>query len=222
MARNWIRFQKGYSMTQFMEDYGSEEQCAEALFRWRWPTGFVCPRCEHTRYCRIQSRSLYQCRGCRHQVSLIAGTILASTKLPLRTWFLAMYLMTQTKNGIRAYPVSVDRSFDVTIPVLVISAWKRTAPPSDAVPGRRLIFTTSFCACASTGSATIATSAAAASVMPTRRRISPRELRGGCAALLRSYQRQVSARSAEPGRRGEDTSFRGGLTASRSCPVPPA
>jgi len=33
MARNWIQFQKGYSLTQFMEDYGSEEQCTEALFR---------------------------------------------------------------------------------------------------------------------------------------------------------------------------------------------
>ena len=106
MARNWIQFQKGYSLTQFMEDYGTEDQCTEALFRWRWPNGFVCPRCEHTEYCCVQSRSLYQCRGCRHQVSLTAGTILASTKLPLRTWFLAMYLMTQTKNGISGLELS--------------------------------------------------------------------------------------------------------------------
>ena len=43
---------------------------------------------------------------CRHQVSLTAGTILDNTKLPLRTWFLAMYLMTQTKNGISALELS--------------------------------------------------------------------------------------------------------------------
>ena len=49
MARNWIQFQKGYSLTQFVEEYGSEEQCMDALFRWRWPNGFVCPRCEHSR-----------------------------------------------------------------------------------------------------------------------------------------------------------------------------
>ena len=73
-----------------------------ALYRWRWPNGFVCPRCEHTGHCRVQSRGLYQCSGCRYQVSLTAGTILASTKLALRTWFLAMYLLTQTKNGISA------------------------------------------------------------------------------------------------------------------------
>ena len=66
----------------------------------------VCPRCEHSGYWRHRSRALYQCRACRHQVSLTAGTILASTKLPLRTWFLAMYLMTQTKNGISALEMS--------------------------------------------------------------------------------------------------------------------
>ena len=106
MARNRVQFQKGYSLVQFMDEYGSEEKCTEALFRWRWPNGFVCPRCEHTGHWRHQIRALYQCRSCRHQVSLTAGTILASTKLPLRTWFLAMYLMTQTKNGISALELS--------------------------------------------------------------------------------------------------------------------
>ena len=54
----------------------------------------------------MQSRALYQCSGCRHQVSLTAGTILDSTKLGLRTWFLAMYLLTQTKNGISGLELS--------------------------------------------------------------------------------------------------------------------
>ena len=44
MARNRVQFQKGYSLVQFMGEYGSEEKCTEALFRWRWPNGFVCPR----------------------------------------------------------------------------------------------------------------------------------------------------------------------------------
>ena len=106
MARNRVQFQKGYSLVQFMDEYGTEEKCTQALFRWRWPNGFVCPRCEHTGHWRHQSRALYQCRRCRHQVSLTAGTILASTKLPLRIWFPAMYLMTQTKNGISALELS--------------------------------------------------------------------------------------------------------------------
>lgn len=43
-----------------------------------------------------------QCRHCRHQSSLTAGTVFAYSKLPLTVWFLAMYLLTQQKNGISA------------------------------------------------------------------------------------------------------------------------
>ena len=85
-----------------MDECGSEVKCREARFCWRWPNGFVCPRCEHTGHGRVQSRGLYQCRGCRRQVSLTAGTILASAAMPLRTWFLTLYPLTQTKNGISA------------------------------------------------------------------------------------------------------------------------
>ena len=106
MARNWIQFQKGYRLTQFVDEFGTEEPCVAAVFSWRWTNGFVCPKCEHTQCWSLQSRAQYQCRGCRHQVSLTAGTILDSTKLPLRTWFLAMYLLTQTKNGISALELS--------------------------------------------------------------------------------------------------------------------
>ena len=35
MARNRVQFQKGYSLTQFMDEYGTKEKCREALFRWR-------------------------------------------------------------------------------------------------------------------------------------------------------------------------------------------
>ena len=45
---------------------------------------------------------MYQCNRCKQQVSLTSGTLFAQTKLPLRTWFLAIYLLTQHKNGISA------------------------------------------------------------------------------------------------------------------------
>ena len=72
----------------------------EAVFRWRWPRGFVCPGCGRQKHCVIKTRNLYQCTSCRRQTSLIAGTIFASTKVPLRTWFRAMYHLTQSKGGI--------------------------------------------------------------------------------------------------------------------------
>jgi transposase-like protein len=100
MTKNVVQFQKGLSEAAFRAQYGSEEQCRAALFAWRWPQGFVCPRCGETRHVALQTRPLYQCSRCRHQVSLIAGTIFQATKLALTTWFAAIYHLTQGKKGI--------------------------------------------------------------------------------------------------------------------------
>src|SRR6516162_3503199 len=40
---------------------------------------------------RCQGRQLLQCQRCRYQTSLIAGTVLQGTKLPMRVWFRAMH-----------------------------------------------------------------------------------------------------------------------------------
>jgi hypothetical protein len=68
----------------------------------RWPNGFVSPRCENKTYCEIKSRKLLQCNRCHHQTFLIADTIFQSTHLPLKKWYLAIFLLTQSKNGISA------------------------------------------------------------------------------------------------------------------------
>lgn len=102
MARNKVQFQKGISLSDFMKNYGTDEQCFDALFSWRWPNGFVCPCCGYDKSCQITHRKLQQCHRCHHQTSVTAGTIFESTKLPLATWFLAIYLMTQDKKGTSA------------------------------------------------------------------------------------------------------------------------
>jgi hypothetical protein len=91
--------QKGLSDDAFEQRYPDEEACSKAWFAWRWPEGFKCPRCAGTAYCQIQGRQLLQCRRCRYQTSLITGTILQGTKLPMRVWFRAMHLLAQGKKG---------------------------------------------------------------------------------------------------------------------------
>ena len=93
VSANRIQFQPGMSLPQFMELYGTEEKCETALEQARWPEGFICPRCEEKEHGLVYGRRLkrYQCRRCRHQTTLTAGTIMEATKLPLTTWFLAFY-----------------------------------------------------------------------------------------------------------------------------------
>lgn len=108
MAKNKVQFQKGYSLAELFQEYGTEEQCASALFQWRWPNGFACPNCQSTRHCELKCRELYQCNACHQQTSITSGTIFASTKLPLTKWFQAMHILGQSKNGRSALSLMRD------------------------------------------------------------------------------------------------------------------
>ncbi|MDX7731420.1 IS1595 family transposase, partial [Aeromonas caviae] len=103
MAKNKVQYQKGLSVNGFLEKYGTEELCEKALFKWRYPQGFVCKNCSNTTFCRLHHRPrVLQCNRCRSQSSLISGSIFACTKLPLTTWFLALHLLTVSKTGLSA------------------------------------------------------------------------------------------------------------------------
>lgn len=104
MAINAVQFQAGLSMTDFIGQYGTEAKCYRALYRSRWPGGFRCPRCAHRSRSRFRrgGQVYYQCRACRHQTTLISGTVFKGTKLPLTTWFVAIYLLTSTKTNLSA------------------------------------------------------------------------------------------------------------------------
>ena len=103
MPMNRIQFQPGLSLAAFLRDYGSEAQCEAAVVAARWPEGFVCDRCNCTRFSpTYNGRRLWQCKDCGYQSSSIVGSVMEHTKLPLTTWFLAMYWVTQSKNGVSA------------------------------------------------------------------------------------------------------------------------
>ncbi len=119
MAMNQIQFQPGLSMPEFFERYGTESRCEVALERARWPDGFCCPCCGQTAHCvlRGSTHKVFQCNACRHQTSLIAGTIFQGTKLALTVWFLAVYLISQAKTGLSA--LALKRHLGVSYP----TAW---------------------------------------------------------------------------------------------------
>jgi transposase-like protein len=108
MGRNAIQFQKGLSVPEFLQLYGTETQCEEALAKIRWPNGFRCPRCEESLHGLVYGRRLkrYQCRQCGYQATVTAGTIMEATKLPLTIWFLAFYLIGQAKTSISSLHLS--------------------------------------------------------------------------------------------------------------------
>ena len=94
------------SFKEFRMRYHTEAACREELFRQRFPEGFVCPKCGCKEFYAIRSRNICQCRSCRRQTSVTAGTIMHRTHLPLTVWFWAIYLCATDKRGISAVQLS--------------------------------------------------------------------------------------------------------------------
>lgn len=121
MPQNKIQYQEGFSLSEFIQAFGTEDKCHAALEHARWPDGFRCPRCgasDHYGEIHDERRKRYQCKSCRHQTTVTAGTIFDSTKLPLTTWFQAIYFITHAKNGISA--MELGRQIGASYP----TSWK--------------------------------------------------------------------------------------------------
>ena len=90
------------TILEFRQRFPDEEACREYLFACRWPEGFRCPECGSDEPTVLRERLLWQCRDCRHQASLTAGTVLNKTRTPIHLWFWAAYLTSTATPGISA------------------------------------------------------------------------------------------------------------------------
>src|SRR3954466_3231942 len=91
---------RGLSEVELWGRWGREGACRKALFAMRWREGPTCPACGGSSFCALRTRKVSRCNHCKEQLSLTAGAVFQDTKLPLVTWFAAIYHLTQAKNGI--------------------------------------------------------------------------------------------------------------------------
>src|SRR4051794_10688313 len=91
------------SLPEFEARFPDEAACTRWLLGKRWPGGFRCPACGHDEGWELgRERLTVQCAACERQVSVTAGTALHGSHLPLRTWFLAAWLVATHRNGMSA------------------------------------------------------------------------------------------------------------------------
>ena len=91
-----------FDLVGLVEQFGSEDRCHDYLEGLRWPDRVRCPRCDSDKISRIAKRRQFDCDSCRYQFSVRVGTLFHDSKLPLWKWFLAVYLMIESKKGISA------------------------------------------------------------------------------------------------------------------------
>ncbi len=83
-----------------IDRYHDEDSCRSMLEGLRWPSGPVCPGCDESeRIGRVSTRPLLRCNACGRQFSVTVGTVMQDSKLPLWKWFLATYLICESKKG---------------------------------------------------------------------------------------------------------------------------
>lgn len=90
------------NLVNLIEHFGNDKKCREYLEALRWEEGVKCPRCGSDKISHIEKRDQYDCDQCRYQFSITAGTIFHDSHLPIWKWFLAVYLMTESKKGMSA------------------------------------------------------------------------------------------------------------------------
>ena len=100
------------NLVNLIERFGTDEKCREYLTELRWPQGVQCPRCNWKGVSRIHERDQYDCNVCRYQFSVTANSIFHDSHLPLWKWFLAIYLMIESKKGMSAN--QMKRTLDCT------------------------------------------------------------------------------------------------------------
>lgn len=83
------------------------DRCNEYMMQIKWPDGkIICPACGGDRIGKIQTRKMLRCKDCRKQFSYKVGTIFEDSPLGLDKWFVAVWCITNAKNGISSYEVS--------------------------------------------------------------------------------------------------------------------
>ncbi len=102
------------NLMDIIRKFSTEKACRKHLAKARFPNGVPCVKCgaKPKRVSRIKTRDLYQCLECGYQYSPMVGTIFTDSHVSLTKWFLAIYLMCESKKSISAS--QVGRTIGVT------------------------------------------------------------------------------------------------------------
>jgi len=89
-----------YTIKQFHKDFPNDDACLDYIFKARF-SSVKCPKCGKTKFYRIKTRKCFNC-SCGYQIHPVSGTIFHKSDTKLTDWFFAIYLMSNSKNGVSA------------------------------------------------------------------------------------------------------------------------
>ena len=101
-----------FTVSDFLKKFPDDNACIDHLFQRKY-TDSCCPKCEKkTKFYRVKRRKSFECGTCGYQVYPMSGTIMEGSTTPARLWYYAIYLFSQSKNGVSAK--ELERQLGVT------------------------------------------------------------------------------------------------------------
>jgi hypothetical protein len=101
------------SIAAMEKRFATQDDCLNYLAGLRWPSGYVCPGCGSTKGWMMEN-GLILCAGCRHQQSVIAGTVLQDSHTPLLTWFRQIVFIAAEVHGRKVGRIRLSHIPDVS------------------------------------------------------------------------------------------------------------
>jgi ISXO2-like transposase domain/Transposase zinc-ribbon domain len=122
---------------ELLDWFPDDQACLSYLERVRWSGGFLCPCCGAVGgdWWAVR-RGLRKCAVCRHETSVTAGTIFHGSRLPLRSWFGAIWYVVNQKNGVSALGLQRVLGFGS---YQTAWAWLHKLRRAMVLPGRELL-----------------------------------------------------------------------------------
>jgi predicted RNA-binding Zn-ribbon protein involved in translation (DUF1610 family) len=90
-----------YTIKQFRRDFPDDNACLDYIFKNRYGLSYKCPKCGKAGFYRVRNRKCYA-SPCGYQVHPVAGTIFHKSDTKLTDWFFAIYLLSNSKDGVSA------------------------------------------------------------------------------------------------------------------------
>lgn len=96
------------TLLQMMQAFPDEQSAIDHFTAIRWKQGAYCPHCKSERVYHFSDNRTHKCGACRKRFSIKVGTIFEDSKISLRSWMLAIWMLTSHKKGIASTQLAKD------------------------------------------------------------------------------------------------------------------
>ncbi len=96
------------NLAELTSYFPTDQSCREYLEQMRWNGKPTCPHCSHDVAFKFANGVHCKCKACHQKFTVTIGTIFEDTKIPLRKWFIAIYIFSSHKKGISSCQLAKD------------------------------------------------------------------------------------------------------------------